>query len=158
EQHAGRLVHYTLPVVSYSREQLIAGIEKWCTDMRREIPRPWCQESSPPAVQNSEFSPAQGVKAFPRCGVKKYTAHGEISPPAVQNALDFPRPRGDRNIDNTLSKKERGTRLSPEWQPSEKDRDYARNKGVTESQIDWLAEGFKDYWLSGNAKGGGFKI
>jgi hypothetical protein len=55
------------------------------------------------------------------------------------------------------SKKEEGTRLPENWQPSDEDRKYARGKGLADHQIAWLAEGFADYWRSGNAKGRGLK-
>jgi hypothetical protein len=45
--------------------------------------------------------------------------------------------------------------LADDWQPSEKDRDYARSKSLAEWQIDWIAEGFTDYWRSPNAVRGG---
>jgi hypothetical protein len=41
--------------------------------------------------------------------------------------------------------------LPPEW------RAYARDKGLTDPQIDAIAEDFQAYWLSGNATGGGLK-
>jgi hypothetical protein len=103
EQHAGRLTHYTLPIESYSQEEMIAGIEKWCAEMRREIPRPWCKKASPPAVQSGSNFPACGAKILPAHGVKNFPAYGVIPPPAVQNCSEFPRLRGDRSINRENS-------------------------------------------------------
>jgi hypothetical protein len=41
--------------------------------------------------------------------------------------------------------------------PSDEDRAYAQEKGLLDWQIDALAEDFRDYWTSDNAKGGGLK-
>jgi hypothetical protein len=83
DQHAGRLTHYTLPVVSYSRDEMVAGIEAWCAEMRREIPRPWGKNSTPPAVQNGEVYTAHGVRNYTAHGVKS-DQNGESTPPTVQ--------------------------------------------------------------------------
>jgi len=49
------------------------------------------------------------------------------------------------------------TRLPADWMPSDDDRAYAQKQGLLDWQIDRLAEDFRDYWTSDNAKGGGLK-
>jgi len=45
-------------------------------------------------------------------------------------------------------KDKRGTRLSPDWRPSDADRGYARSLGWSDSQVDAEAENFRDYWVA----------
>lgn len=42
----------------------------------------------------------------------------------------------------------RGSRLSPDWQPSEIDHAYAASKGFTPAEIDRHAERFRNYWTA----------
>lgn len=44
--------------------------------------------------------------------------------------------------------KNQGSRLSPEWKPSQGDRDFARGEGLTEREVIRQADMFRDYWLS----------
>ena len=48
----------------------------------------------------------------------------------------------------------KGKRLPEDWKPSEADRNYARSKGLSESQVDTEAEKFKNYWLTKPGAGG----
>jgi len=57
-------------------------------------------------------------------------------------------PLSIKNIEVERKKEKRGTRLSPEWSPSDADRAYARSLGWSESQINREAENFRDYWLA----------
>jgi uncharacterized protein YdaU (DUF1376 family) len=41
----------------------------------------------------------------------------------------------------------RGTRIEPDWQPSEIDRAYAASKGASPARIAREAEAFRNYWL-----------
>lgn len=51
----------------------------------------------------------------------------------------------------------RGTRLSPDWSPSEQDRSAAKQEGLSELEIDKEALRFRDYWI-GRAGSGGVKL
>lgn len=51
-------------------------------------------------------------------------------------------------IDIESKKDKRGTRLSPDWRPSDADRNYARSLGWSDGQIDAEAEDFRDYWIA----------
>src|SRR5215510_6085192 len=43
--------------------------------------------------------------------------------------------------------KRRGTRILPDWRPSESDREFARNLGMSDPGIDALTAEFVDYWV-----------
>ena len=45
------------------------------------------------------------------------------------------------------AKASRGSRLSPEWIPSDQDRLAARSEGLSEAEIDKEALRFRDYWI-----------
>ena len=97
DQHSGGLTHYTLPIISCSKEQMIAGIEEWCVEMRREIPQPWCKKSTPPAVQNGGNYTSCGAENYTAQGAngsKDYTSCGAITSPAVQNLPELHLLRG----------------------------------------------------------------
>lgn len=51
----------------------------------------------------------------------------------------------------------RGTRIDPDWRPSEADRLVAKQEGFSESEIDREALRFRDYW-KGRAGSGGVKL
>ena len=55
------------------------------------------------------------------------------------------------------AKASRGSRLSPEWIPSDQDRLAARSEGLSEAEIDKEALRFRDYWI-GRAGSGGVKL
>ncbi len=42
----------------------------------------------------------------------------------------------------------RGSRLSPDWVPSDEDREFARNLGFSDDEIDEIAAIFLDYWIA----------
>jgi hypothetical protein len=71
------------------------------------------------------------------------------SEPTTGSNLDRPR---------SLFKSERATRLPSDWKPSPEDRAYAAGEGLSDFQIDRVGDDFRDYWLSGNAKGKGLKV
>lgn len=54
--------------------------------------------------------------------------------------------KGESPLNPPLPKMQRGTRISPDWKPSEADREYARKHGLSESRIDRAAEEFRNYW------------
>ena len=51
----------------------------------------------------------------------------------------------------------RGTRIDPNWSPSDADRAAARQEGFSDSEIDREAHRFRDYWI-GKAGAGGVKL
>jgi hypothetical protein len=67
----------------------------------------------------------------------------------------------DTNIKNSKrqnsDRPSRGTRIDPNWMPSEADRLTARNEGFTDAEIDREALRFRDYWV-GRAGSGGVKL
>jgi hypothetical protein len=162
EVHPGRLIHYTFPIARYSEEDIAAALHAWCQQNEEELP-PYFRDKLPgrpgtlPAVSGRTTTcqvgqlpldtTHQGGQTTCQSGYKATRQGGQTTWLG-----------GNSNKDNSLSKKERETRLPADWQPSRSDRDYARGKGLTESQIDWLADGFRDYWHSGNAKGQGLKV
>lgn len=48
----------------------------------------------------------------------------------------------------------KGTRLSPDWQPSEADVEYAISRGVPRDKVPILAEEFRNYWTARPGKDG----
>jgi hypothetical protein len=62
---------------------------------------------------------------------------------ASQSVTSDKAPLSSSNLD--LRKKEgRGTRIDPDWMP---DRDFAKQLGWSDAQIDTEAANFRDYWL-----------
>lgn len=57
---------------------------------------------------------------------------------------------------SSINKKEskRGTRLPSEWKVAETDRDFARQLGWPDEQIDRESENFRDYWIARPGAGG----
>lgn len=53
-----------------------------------------------------------------------------------------------------LDNRKRGARLSQDWQPSEADRDFAKQLGWSDAQIDSEAANFRDYWIAKPGAGG----
>ena len=51
----------------------------------------------------------------------------------------------------------RGTRIDPDWKPSEADRAAARQEGFSDGEIDREALRFRDFWI-GKAGAGGVKL
>lgn len=51
----------------------------------------------------------------------------------------------------------RGTRIAPDWAPSDADRAVAKQEGFSDSEIDREAHRFRDYWI-GRAGSGGVKL
>lgn len=45
-------------------------------------------------------------------------------------------------------KRERGMRINPDWRPSEQDRQFARELGFTDAEIDRIYPRFVDYWIA----------
>ena len=56
------------------------------------------------------------------------------------------------------AKASRGSRLSPEWIPSDQDRLAARSEGLSEAEIDKEALRFRDYWIGRAGSGGSSSI
>jgi hypothetical protein len=156
--HPGRLLHYVLPICRYSEDDIAAAIEALRAAVEQKVP---AMTGTKTPRLNGDFTAEVPVLTGTRASGESPCPSGYFpARPGTKTprpSEESPRPGGVSN-NNTLCKKERGTRLSPDWQPSQSDRDYARNKGLADWQIDWLAEGFKDYWLSGNAKGDGLKL
>lgn len=46
----------------------------------------------------------------------------------------------------------RGARLPEDWIPTDKDREYAREKGMTDDEIDHFAAEFRDYWIAATGR------
>jgi len=42
----------------------------------------------------------------------------------------------------------KGTRLSPDWQPSDSERSYAIMHGLSGERLSRVIEDFRDYWIS----------
>ena len=42
----------------------------------------------------------------------------------------------------------RGTRITPDWQPTEADMLFARSRGFSDGDIAEVADQFRDYWIS----------
>jgi len=55
------------------------------------------------------------------------------------------------------SRASRGTRIAPDWSPTEADRAVARSEGLSESEVNREALRFRDYWV-GRAGSGGVKL
>ncbi len=51
-------------------------------------------------------------------------------------------------------KQERGSRISAEWKPSEPDRQFARDHGCSEAEVNSEAAGFVDFWKAKPGKDG----
>lgn len=49
--------------------------------------------------------------------------------------------------DTSKPKKERGTTIDPNWRPNETDRQFARERGFTEAEINRIYPAFVDYWV-----------
>lgn len=47
-----------------------------------------------------------------------------------------------------------GKRLNDDWKPDESQREYARQKGLDEDEINRIAEDFADYWIAKPGKDG----
>jgi hypothetical protein len=58
-----------------------------------------------------------------------------------------PRSGAEKGTAVTAADKRKGTRIAPDWCPSESDRDFARKHGLTDQRIDALAAEFRDYWI-----------
>jgi hypothetical protein len=81
---------------------------------------------------------------------------GQECPPTLLDPTSIDnKPADETKPKNGGAAKRSKTQLPDGWQPSEKDREYARSKGLAEWQIEWIAEGFIDYWRSPNAVRGG---
>ena len=62
-----------------------------------------------------------------------------------------------KEIDKSISKEKRGTRLSQDWEPSDLDLQHAFKKGLSDDTTREQAERFRDYWIS-KAGAGGVKL
>lgn len=54
------------------------------------------------------------------------------------------------SIDSKIKKErkiQRGTRMTPDWEPGEAERAYAQDQGMPPDLIDRIAASFRDYWL-----------
>jgi hypothetical protein len=99
DQHPGRLLHYTLRPVSVSREDMIAAIEQWCVENKKELYRPGCTNSTPYRVENGHKlhrpgctpnSTAQGVQLV------------KSTPPRVENTPKSTPPAVTRNKNKNI--------------------------------------------------------
>lgn len=45
-------------------------------------------------------------------------------------------------------KRNRGTRIADDWEPGDSDRDFARQLGFLDSEIDWLGASMRDYFAA----------
>lgn len=88
-----------------------------------------------------------GGTAIPLSAFGVGTDQGSADP-----APPDPPPKADKGKPSKSDK--RGSRLAQDWEPSDADRAYAQERGFDPGQIDDLAEGFRDYWLSKPGKGG----
>jgi hypothetical protein len=52
-----------------------------------------------------------------------------------------------KDIDKSISKEKRGTRISEDWKPSQDDFNQALQMGLTVEQVDNEANKFRDYWI-----------
>lgn len=50
--------------------------------------------------------------------------------------------------------RKRGARLSPDWTPNAENRDFAKQLGWSDAQIDSEAANFRDYWIAKPGSGG----
>lgn len=75
--------------------------------------------------------------------------------PRVDTDTDISSLRSDiaRDAGNG-SRQKKGTRLPPDWQPSEEDTDYAVSHGVPRDKIPTLAEEYRNYWCARPGKDG----
>lgn len=52
-----------------------------------------------------------------------------------------------------VKKSTRGTRIPADWEPNEKNIEFATSKGFMNGAIQLIAEGFKDHWIAATGKG-----
>jgi len=65
--------------------------------------------------------------------------------------------RGGRPVTSNASREkrsaERGTRLSPDWQPSDMDVAFALERGLSQARIETEVEKFRNYWTAKSGAG-----
>jgi hypothetical protein len=141
--HTGRLLHYTLQVARWTEDEIRAAIAEFINAKRRQ---------KVPAIAGSLKVPAGTGSS----GQKVPAMAGD------SNLLKEPTKRERARAKISASKKRASgkpekSRLPEDWTLPPEWRAYARDKGLTDPQIDAIAEDFQAYWLSGNAKDGGLK-
>lgn len=103
-------------------------------------------------------------------GLRHQTSRGDVDGEASPNVTNRHEPsQCDANsvspIDTKIknSKRQnsdrpsRGTRIDPDWKPTEADRAVARQEGFSDGEIDREALRFRDFWI-GKAGAGGVKL
>lgn len=70
------------------------------------------------------------------------------SSPDTLVALSATDERETPKPEDSDDRRKRGRRIAPDWQPSDRDRDFARDEGLDEREIDRAAAEFRDYWTA----------
>jgi len=102
--------------------------------------------------------------------LRHQTSHGDAGPETSQTVTKRHKPSQsdadavlpiDTKIKNSKrqnsDRPSRGTRIDPDWKPSDADRATARQEGFSDSEIDREALRFRDFWI-GKAGAGGVKL
>lgn len=88
---------------------------------------------------------------------KRNSAEFRRNPPESAETPVLPIENNKKDISMQNRKAFRGTRIEPDWTPSEADRSVARSEGFSDSELDREALRFRDYWV-GRAGAGGVKL
>jgi uncharacterized protein YdaU (DUF1376 family) len=82
------------------------------------------------------------------------TTSGPMRTHSERNANQNQSQNHKKDIDKSISKEKRGTRISEDWKPTEQDLQHAFKKGLSNDTTHEQAERFRDYWLSKSGAGG----
>lgn len=83
---------------------------------------------------------------------RKKTRNSGVTPESLRSKETDTDTESDREEDKSSSpvgdKPKRGSRIDPDWMPSEADVEFAMSLGFSREQIPDIADGFRDYWLA----------
>lgn len=72
----------------------------------------------------------------------------EVTSEAKASSVNASKPADPIKPKTKPPKSERGTRLSPDWEPSVEEFDLARSEGLSDEEINRAATEFRNYWCS----------
>jgi hypothetical protein len=160
--HPGQLLHYTLPIARWTDDEIRAGIAQFLEDRKPKKLPGGAGSLNLPAIAGTSGEKLPGGAGSYRDETTRYSQEKTTRYSGHSNLIREPAKRESARAKVSAPKKPASaqpqkTRLADDWTLPCDSRDYARDKGLTDAQIDLVAEDFHAYWRSGNAKDSGLK-